>query len=75
MARIPLYFSKRTTLVKPWVKGFRGSRRNPHAIQFLRIDPGWESPNASGVGGASDAPAYLPPELPPPGPFREGSAP
>ncbi len=60
MPRIPLYFNARSTLVKPWVKGFRGSKRNPHAIQFLWIDLG--SPP-----GGPDTPAYLPPELPPPG--------
>ena len=60
--RIPLYFYTRSTLVKPWVKGFRGSKRNPHAIQYLRIDPAWQS-------GGPDTPAYVPDELPPPGAF------
>ncbi len=40
--RLPLYFYTRSTLVKPWVRGFRGSKRNPHAIQFLRVDPEWQ---------------------------------
>jgi oligopeptide transport system substrate-binding protein len=63
--RIPLYFYTRSTLVKPWVKGFRGSKRKPHAIEYLWIDPAWEQ-------GTPDVPAFVPPELPDPGPF--GSA-
>jgi oligopeptide transport system substrate-binding protein len=59
MPRIPLYFYARSTLVKPWVKGFWGSARNPHAIQFLWIDPAWQQ-------GGPNVPAYPPPELPPP---------
>jgi oligopeptide transport system substrate-binding protein len=60
--RIPLYFNTRSTLVKPWVKGFRGSKRKPHAIEYLWIDPAWEH-------GTPDVPAFMPPELPEPGPF------
>jgi oligopeptide transport system substrate-binding protein len=62
MPRIPLYFYTRSTLVKPWVKGFRGSKRDPHAIQFLWLDPDWQQ-------STSSEPAFQPPELPPPGPF------
>jgi oligopeptide transport system substrate-binding protein len=68
--RIPFYFYTRTTMVKPWVKGFRGSKRNPHAIQFLSIDPAWQADGPS----APDVFAYEPPELPPPGPFLRPSA-
>jgi oligopeptide transport system substrate-binding protein len=60
MSRIPLYFYTRSTLVKPWVRGFRGNVLNPHAIQFLRIDPEWQR-------GGPDTPVCLPPELGPPG--------
>ncbi len=60
MPRIPLYFYTRSTLVKPWVRGFRGTAWNPHAIQFLRIDPSFQR-------GGPDTPACLPPELGPPG--------
>lgn len=62
MPRIPVYFYARLSLVKPWVRGFHGSRRNPHLVQFLWIDPAWE-------GGARDETAYPPPEAPPPGRF------
>lgn len=69
--RIPLYFYTRSTLVKPWVQGFRGSKRNPHAIQFLRVDPAWQRPDEGHPHrpGTLDTPAYVPLELPPPGPF------
>jgi oligopeptide transport system substrate-binding protein len=60
MPRIPLYFDTRSTLVKPWVKGFWGSSLNPHLVQYLWIDPDWQR------GGANE-PAYLPAELPLPG--------
>ena len=60
MPRIPLYFDTRSTLVKPWVKGFWGSSLNPHLFQYLWIDPEWQQ-------GRANEPAYLPAELPPPG--------
>ncbi len=60
MPRIPLYFDTRSTLVKPWVKGFWGSSLNPHQVQYLWIDPDWQR-------GGPNEPAYLPAELPPPG--------
>jgi oligopeptide transport system substrate-binding protein len=64
MPRIPLYFYARTTLVKPWVKGFRGNKHKPHDLQFLWIDPEWQA-----HAGVPDAPAFLPPDLPSPAPF------
>lgn len=60
--RIPIYFYTRQHLVKPWVKGFWGTRRNPHIVQFLWIDPAWESRPEG-----TNEPAYPPPEAPPPG--------
>jgi oligopeptide transport system substrate-binding protein len=60
MARMPIYFDTRSTLVKPWVKGFWGSTLNPHLVQYLWIDPDWRK-------GGENVPAYLPEELPPPG--------
>src|SRR5262249_33513053 len=70
MPRIPLYFHTRSSLVKPWVKGFGGSTRSPHAIQDLSIDPAWQRDTA-------DAPAASLHELPPPGAFhgQESSTP
>jgi oligopeptide transport system substrate-binding protein len=60
MSRIPLYFYTRSNLVKPWVKGFWGSRRNVHHMEFFWIDPDWQK-------GAPNVPAFLPLELPKPG--------
>jgi len=60
MPRIPLYFDTRTTLVKPWVKGFWGSALRPHRVAYLWIDPAWER-------GGPNEPAFVPPDLPPPG--------
>ena len=60
MPRLPLYFDSRSTLVKPWVKGFWGSTLNPHLVQYLWIDPDWQ-------WSGPNEPAYLPMELPQPG--------
>ncbi len=60
MPRLPLYFDTRSTLVKPWVKGFWGSALNPHLVQYLWIDPDWQH-------SGNNEPAYLPAELPQPG--------
>ena len=65
MPRIPLYFYTRSSLVKPWVRGFRGSKHNPHAIQFLWIDPAWHPTRRARharlpAAGAAAAGAVLP---------------
>lgn len=60
--RIPLYFYTRSTLVKPWVKGFWGSVKDPHAIDFLWIDPAWDR-------GGPNVPAHEPAAWPSPGRF------
>ena len=60
MPRLPLYFDTRSTLVKPWVKGFWGSALNPHLVQYLWIDLDWKR-------NPTNEPAYLPVELPQPG--------
>jgi ABC-type oligopeptide transport system substrate-binding subunit len=60
MPRLPLHFDTRSTLVKPWVKGFWGSALNPHLVQYLWIDPNWQR-------SGPNEPAYLPTELPQPG--------
>jgi oligopeptide transport system substrate-binding protein len=62
MPRMPLYFDTRSTLVKPWVKGFWGSPLAPHLIQYLWIDPSFRA-------GKPNVPAYEPLELPPPAAF------
>lgn len=60
MPRIPFYFYTKSTLVKPWVKGFHASPRNVHLMHWLWIDPS---------GAAEDRPAAEPREFAPPGPF------
>lgn len=62
--KIPLYFYTKSTLVKPWVKGFRPNARNVHLAQWLWIDPS---------GTAEDRPAAAPLEYAPPGPFKAPS--
>ncbi len=49
--KIPLYFYSKTTLVKPYVKGFHFNRRNEHMIYWLWIDENWEN-------NSSDEPAF-----------------
>ncbi len=66
MARIPLYFYTRSTLVKPWVKGFYPNVRNVHLAQWMWID---ES------GSQENRPAAEPREYPPPGRFVAQPAP
>ncbi|WP_234023847.1 peptide ABC transporter substrate-binding protein [Sorangium cellulosum] len=41
MAKIPLYFYTKSTLLKPWVKGFVGNARGMQLVQWLWIDPNW----------------------------------
>ncbi|MEP7124217.1 MAG: peptide ABC transporter substrate-binding protein [Byssovorax sp.] len=60
MARIPFYFYTRSTLIKPWVKGFVPIPRGQHLIQYLWIDP-------DGVHHEGNDFAYVPTEFAPPG--------
>lgn len=64
MSKIPIYFVTRSTLVKPWVKGFAPNGRNVHLAQWLWIDPS---------GAAEDKPAAAPRDYPPPGRFDRAS--
>jgi oligopeptide transport system substrate-binding protein len=41
MCRIPLFFEEKTTLVKPWVRGFLPNARSMQLIKWLWIDPAW----------------------------------
>lgn len=43
MSRMPLYFYTKSTLVKPWVKGFVGNSRGIQLAQWLWIDPDWRN--------------------------------
>jgi oligopeptide transport system substrate-binding protein len=60
MAKIPLYFYTKSTLVKPWVKGFYGHGRDMHLLRWLWIDADWKA-------HAADEPAYVSPDFAPPG--------
>ncbi|WP_438030085.1 peptide ABC transporter substrate-binding protein [Sorangium sp. So ce233] len=67
MCRIPLYFEEKTTLVKPWVRGFIPNARNTQLVKWLWIDPDWQH------RPAGEPPPAL--ELPPPGRLGGGSEP
>ncbi|WP_437492415.1 peptide ABC transporter substrate-binding protein [Sorangium sp. So ce1014] len=41
MPKLPLYFYTKSTLVKPWVKGFKGNARSVQLVKWLWIDPRW----------------------------------
>jgi ABC-type oligopeptide transport system substrate-binding subunit len=60
MSRLPLYFFTKSTLVKPWVKGFYGTSRNARLIKWLWLDPAWRD-------NPGNEPALAPLELPEPG--------
>jgi oligopeptide transport system substrate-binding protein len=60
MSKLPLYFYTKSTLVKPWVKGFYGTSRPARLIKWLWIDPAWQS-------HPGNEPAAPPLELPEPG--------
>lgn len=60
MSRIPLFFYTKSTLIKPWVKGFHGNLRNVHLVKWLWLDPDWQK-------NSDNAPAFPPPLLPEPG--------
>jgi oligopeptide transport system substrate-binding protein len=59
MARLPLYFYTRTTMIKPHVKGYFPNSRNKHGIRWMWIDPNWGS-------DAVNRPAYEPQAFPAP---------
>ena len=60
MARLPLYFYTKSTLIKPYVKGFYPNAANRHKVQWMWIDPDWKA-------GGDNVPVYPPEELPEPG--------
>lgn len=45
--KMPIYFYSKTTLMKPYVKGFTFNRRNEHMIQWLWIDDNWANDSKS----------------------------
>ena len=60
MAKMPLYFYTKSSLMKPWVKGFRGNGRNVTLMKWLWIDPSWRS-------NPSNEPAFPSIDFPTPG--------
>jgi hypothetical protein len=60
MCKMPLYFYTKSTLIKPWVKGFVGNPRNQHLIKWFWIDENWRT-------NTSNEFAAVNPEFPPPG--------
>jgi oligopeptide transport system substrate-binding protein len=60
MCRMPIYFRARSTMVKPWVKGFFGSPRDAHLVKWMWIDPEWKS-------NPESSPAMPPLPFPEPG--------
>jgi oligopeptide transport system substrate-binding protein len=64
MSKLPIYFNTKSTLVKPWVKGYRGNPRNTHLVKWFWIDPDWRT-------NASNEPALTSPEFPEPGRLTE----
>lgn len=43
MAKMPIYFYTKLTLIKPYVKGFHFNVRNEQLIKYFSIDEGWQS--------------------------------
>ncbi len=64
--KLPLYFYTKTTLIKPYVKGFHFNRRNIQSPTWMWIDPSWQS-------DASDPAAFEPDAWPAPGDYAKGT--
>ena len=60
MARMPLYFYTKSTLIKPYVKGFYSNATNRHNLRWMWIDPDWKK-------NKENVPSYPPREFPEPG--------
>lgn len=60
LPRLPLYFYTKSTLIKPYVKGYWPNASNDHFIRWLWIDDDWRN-------NPDNAPSYPPREVPEPG--------
>jgi oligopeptide transport system substrate-binding protein len=60
MSKLPLYFYTKSTLLKPWVKGYYGTVRPAHLVKWMWIDPSWRS-------SPENSPAAPPLPFPEPG--------
>lgn len=63
MPKIPLYFYTKSTLMKPYVKGFRFNAKNRHHLAWMWIDPSFAT-------DARDEPAFEVPRFPEPGRYE-----
>ena len=64
--KLPIYFYTKSTLVKPYVKGFHFNRRNIQLVHWMRLDPNFAS-------DPSDAPAIEPSSWPVPGDYEKAT--
>ncbi|HSN99399.1 MAG TPA: peptide ABC transporter substrate-binding protein, partial [Candidatus Nanopelagicales bacterium] len=67
MPKLPMYFFTKSTLLKPWVKGYFPNARNVQLLKWMWIDPDWQRNQTNEVA----APPF---ELPPPGRLLAGAA-
>lgn len=63
MPRLPLYFYTKSTLIKPYVRGYYTNAANRHNICWMWIDPDFDPER----GPAENRPAMDPGAFPPPG--------
>ncbi len=63
MSKLPLYFYTKSTLIKPYVKGFYPNGNNRHNVRWMWIDEGWQA-------GGDNVPALPPQDFPEPGSFE-----
>jgi hypothetical protein len=65
MSRMPLYFYTKSTMVKPYVRGWYRNALNDHAVRWMWIDPAWRTRSVA----AANPPAIAPRALATPGKF------
>lgn len=63
MSKLPLYFYTKSTLIKPYVKGFYPNGNNRHNVRWMWIDPNWPAES-------ENVPALPPLDFPDPGNFE-----
>lgn len=56
MSKLPIYFYTKSTLIKPWVRGYWDNSSNEHMLRWLWIDRDW-------CKGGDNRPALEPLEL------------
>jgi oligopeptide transport system substrate-binding protein len=43
MPRMPIYFYTKSTLIKPFVKGYWDNAMNKHGVRYMWVDPAWRT--------------------------------